>query len=99
MAHKRPAAPAGEKPKISRMCMVCRERREKRDLIRIVKTAESPPAIDPTHKAQGRGMYLCSSAECTGQAQKRRVVERAFSCAVDPGLYEEIRGLGEMSGE
>jgi len=73
--------------------MVCRTRREKRDLIRIVKTVGSPPAIDLTHKANGRGMYVCKSADCVNQAQKRKVAERAFSCAVDAALYEELKEL------
>ena len=90
-----PPAVGGEKPKIVRMCAVCRARREKRDLIRVVKRADSPPFIDPTHKAQGRGMYICRSADCAAQAQKRRCVERAFSCAVDAALYEELKEMAE----
>ncbi len=42
-----------------RMCVGCREMKNKRDLIRVVRTPEGNIEIDPTGKKSGRGAYLC----------------------------------------
>lgn len=76
-----------------RMCMVCRERKEKQELIRVTCAKGKTPRLDLTGKGEGRGMYLCKSAACVRQAEKRRVIERAFSCKAEKGVYEELLGL------
>ena len=73
-----------------RMCMVCRKRCEKSELIRIVKKSPYEVLIDSTGKASGRGAYICCSEDCIGQAQKRRVLERAFSMQIDSSVYEKL---------
>ena len=47
-----------------RMCVGCREMKEKRELIRIVRTPEGETALDPTGKKPGRGAYVCRNPEC-----------------------------------
>ena len=76
-----------------RMCMVCRERKEKQNFLRISRAKGSSPVIDLTGKREGRGMYLCKSAACVQQAEKRRVIERAFSCKAEKSVYEELLDL------
>lgn len=73
-----------------RMCCVCKKRFEKDELIRIVKCG-SGVKIDFDKKMQGRGAYICKCAECAKNAQKRRALERALSCAVDACVYEELK--------
>jgi len=73
-----------------RMCTVCRERKEKQDLIRIVYQKETGITIDPKGNLPGRGAYLCRDGACLKQAQKRRVLERAFSTQVDASVYETL---------
>lgn len=80
-----------------RMCMVCRERREKKDLIRVAYQKDRGAVIDPVGKLPGRGAYVCRRAECIAQAQKRRVLERAFSAAVESGIYEALKEEGYES--
>ncbi|MBR5152563.1 MAG: YlxR family protein [Clostridia bacterium] len=74
-----------------RMCTVCRERKEKKDLIRIVCNKETGIAIDRKGNLSGRGAYLCRTEECVSQAQKRKVLERTFSRAVEAGVYEALQ--------
>ena len=74
-----------------RMCIGCGEMKEKRSLIRAVKTPEDELCLDFTGKKSGRGAYLCKSMECFMQAQKGRKLERAFSCKVDAEGYEELK--------
>lgn len=82
--------------KPQRMCMVCRERAEKEQLIRIVKNKEGSIALDLTYKLPGRGAYLCKDKDCIGQAQKRRALERAFSCKVEASVYQELQEAAEV---
>ncbi len=76
--------------------MVCRERAEKEQLIRIVKNKEGSIALDLTYKLPGRGAYLCKDKDCIGQAQKRRALERAFSCKVEASVYQELQEAAEV---
>ena len=59
-----------------RMCVACRERNDKNKLLRIVKV-DDEILVDPTHKMQARGVYLCNSTECVRLAQKKRALERS----------------------
>lgn len=79
--------------KPQRMCMVCRERAEKEQLLRIVKNKNGDIALDKDGKMPGRGAYICNKDGCIRQAEKRKALERAFSCKVDRGIYEELLSL------
>ncbi len=82
--------------KTQRMCMVCRERAEKELLLRIVRTKQGEIALDSAGCLPGRGAYLCKKSECINQAQKRKALERAFSCKVDPAVYEALQKVAEV---
>ncbi len=59
-----------------RTCIVCRETKDKRELIRVVRTPEGQLIIDPTGKANGRGAYLCRQASCWEKGlQKQRLAQ------------------------
>ena len=47
-----------------RKCVGCQEMKEKKSLIRVVKTAEGDIILDDTGKKNGRGAYICKSLEC-----------------------------------
>ncbi len=73
-----------------RMCMVCRERAEKDRLVRVVKQPDGEIALDQDGKLPGRGAYLCKEKACLLGAQRRRVLERAFSQKVEPDIYQTL---------
>lgn len=50
-----------------RTCVVCHDKRDKRLLVRLVKTADGLK-VDPTGKMDGRGAYLCDRTSCWDQA-------------------------------
>ena len=77
------------------MCAVCRNRYEKEKLIRIVKFKDGEIKIDEKGKMQGRGMYICKRKECLTQAEKRKVIERAFSGKISPCIYNELTEMSE----
>lgn len=53
-----------------RQCVGCGEMKPKKELIRVLKTAENEIIIDKTGKKNGRGAYICSSRECLEKALK-----------------------------
>ena len=87
-----------------RMCVGCREMKEKRELIRIVRTPEGNAVIDPTGKRSGRGAYVCRKPECLRRAIRQKQLERqleiALSEEVQEGLTAELERLnaGETKG-
>ena len=66
-----------------RMCVACREMRAKKDLMRIVRTAEGELVLDLTGKLSGRGAYLCRDAACLNKAIKIRALERALEAPLN----------------
>lgn len=79
-----------------RMCVGCREMKPKRELIRIVRSAEGEVKVDLTSKAPGRGAYLCANAACLEKAVKTRALERALEHKIDDAVWarlgEELAG-------
>ena len=73
-----------------RMCVGCREMKEKRSLLRIVKPAEGAISFDRVGKAPGRGAYICRSKECLQKAVKQRQLERALETRVDESVYQQL---------
>jgi hypothetical protein len=69
--------------------------KDKRELIRAVKSPEGEVSLDFTGKKPGRGAYLCPSGECLARARKSRALERAFSTAIPPELYEALQAQME----
>lgn len=74
-----------------RMCTGCREMKPKRELIRVVKTAEGEIKLDVTGKLNGRGAYICKCSECLKKAEKSNALSRAFSCAVPSEIYARLK--------
>ena len=73
-----------------RMCTGCREMKQKRELIRIVKTPEGEIRLDMTGKLNGRGAYICKSSECLKKARKSGALSRAFGTEIPEDIYEKI---------
>lgn len=73
-----------------RMCIACRELKEKRSMLRIVNNAEGKIFIDFSSKAQGRGAYICDNPECIKKLTARRLLNKVFSKQVDDEVYTAI---------
>ena len=75
-----------------RKCVGCGQMKDKKQLLRVVRTKEEEFLIDETGKLNGRGAYLCISSECYKDAIKRKGLERSFK----QGIPSEIAtALGE----
>lgn len=73
-----------------RMCTGCREMKSKQQLIRIVKTPDGEIKLDTTGRLNGRGAYICKSADCLKKAQKAGALSRAFETDVADEVYAAI---------
>ena len=74
-----------------RRCVGCGEMKEKRNLIRVLKTDENEFVLDETGKKNGRGAYLCKNSECLKKAIKNKGLERSFKMAVPAEVHENLQ--------
>ncbi|MBQ2829587.1 MAG: YlxR family protein [Oscillospiraceae bacterium] len=82
-----------------RQCLGCRQMRDKKSLIRVVKSPEGVISLDFGGKANGRGAYVCPSSECLKRARKSRALERAFSAQIEEGIYDALEREMEARDE
>lgn len=66
-------------------------KKNKNELIRIVKNKQGEIAVDKIGKLPGRGAYLCDSVECLEKAIKSKRLERSFETKIENDIYEELR--------
>ena len=78
-----------------RTCVVCHEKLEKRELLRVVKNKEGIVSVDTTGKANGRGAYIKKDLEVLEKAIKSKALERHLECQIDESIYDEIRKIIE----
>lgn len=76
-----------------RTCMGCNAKKDKKDLIRIVKNKNGEINIDKTGKQEGRGAYLCDNIECLEKAIKTKRIEKVFEQKISNEIYEKLRGV------
>lgn len=81
-----------------RQCIGCGEKKEKKDLIRIVKSPEGEFSLDVTGRKNGRGAYLCNDSECLDKACKKKSLDKSFKEAVPADVYEKLKGEFEQLG-
>ena len=74
-----------------RQCTGCREMKSKKEMLRVLKTAEDEIILDATGKKNGRGAYLCFSKECLEKAIKSRGLERSLKAAIPQEVYENLK--------
>lgn len=73
-----------------RQCMGCRERKEKRELIRVVRSPEGEVCLDFRGKAPGRGAYICPNAACLKKALRSKALERSLETPIPEEIYARL---------
>ena len=81
-----------------RTCIGCLQPKDKRELLRIVRSPEGRIFADATGKAAGRGAYVCKDTECLKAARTKRRLEKSFSCRIEASVYEEIENEIKVLG-
>ena len=79
-----------------RQCMGCRERKAKREMIRVVRGTDGVVSLDFGGKLNGRGAYICPDAQCLKKAQKAKSLERSLEVPIPEEVYERL--AKEMEG-
>lgn len=81
-----------------RTCIACRQEKEKREMLRIVRNAQGQIMLDFSGKLPGRGAYICNAEACIKKLRKQRLLHKAFSQEVPEEVYarieEEFLGSG-----
>jgi hypothetical protein len=78
-----------------RQCVGCREMKEKRELIRVVRSPEGEISLDFRGKKPGRGAYVCHSQECLKKAIKTKALSRALDVAIPEEVYTALQAQME----
>ena len=73
-----------------RQCMGCRERKAKRELIRVVRGTDGTVSLDFGGKLNGRGAYICPDKACFQKARKGKRLERALDTAIPDSVYDAM---------
>jgi predicted RNA-binding protein YlxR (DUF448 family) len=74
-----------------RMCVGCREMKNKKELIRIVRTPEGSVEIDQSGKKSGRGAYICPQLDCLQQAIKGKRLQKALEHDIPDEVVEKLK--------
>lgn len=82
-----------------RQCIGCGEMKNKKEMIRVLKTVEGEITLDATGRKNGRGAYVCPSVECMKKAIKGKGLERSFKMAIPKEVYETLEKEMEQLGE
>ena len=81
-----------------RQCIGCGEMKSKKEMIRVIKTADEEILLDATGRKNGRGAYLCPSMECMKKAVKSKGLESSFKMAIPKEVYDALEKEMEALG-
>ncbi len=73
-----------------RQCVGCGEMKDKRQMMRVLRTADGAICLDVTGKKNGRGAYICTQRECLQKARKNKGLERSFKMSISEEIYETL---------
>ena len=76
-----------------RTCVITKEKLDKRDLIRVVRTPEKNVIVDPSGKQNGKGAYLKKDLDVIVKAQKSKALERILEVPIPDSIYEELKKM------
>jgi len=83
-----------------RKCVGCQEMKNKKEMLRVLKTSENEFILDATGRKNGRGAYLCFSKECLDKAIKCKGLERSFKQSIPKEVYDKLeKELDELEHE
>ncbi len=78
-----------------RMCVACREMKDKDSLHKVIKSKEGEFSINPTGRASGRGAYICKNESCLALVLKKKMLNKSFKQEVPMEIYDTIAKLIE----
>ena len=82
-----------------RQCIGCGEMKNKKEMLRVLKTTDEQIIIDATGRKNGRGAYICPSMDCYKKAVKNKGLERSLKMAIPKEVYEALEKEMDNIGE
>ena len=82
-----------------RQCLGCREMKDKKDLIRVVRSPEGEISLDLTGKKSGRGAYICRDLKCLKKVRKSGRVAHNLECEISPEVYDKMEAELACGGD
>ena len=76
-----------------RTCVITKEKLDKRDLIRVVRTPEKTVVVDPTGKLNGKGAYLKKDLDVIEKAYKSKALERILEVPIPDEVYDNLKQM------
>ena len=73
-----------------RQCMGCRERKAKKEMIRVVRGTDGQVSLDFSGKMNGRGAYICPDPACLKKAEKAKSLERSLEVPIPQEVYDRL---------
>ena len=73
-----------------RQCMGCRERKDKKAMIRVVRCTDGSVSLDFSGKVNGRGAYVCPDPECLKKARKAKSLDRSLEVTIPEEVYDRL---------
>lgn len=70
-----------------RMCIACKVHKDKKELIRVVKSQDGQISLDFTGKKAGRGAYICNDINCINKMVKNKLLNKAFETPINEETY------------
>ena len=80
-----------------RQCMGCRERKAKKEMIRVVRGTDGNVSLDFSGKLNGRGAYICPQADCLKKARKAKSLERSLEVPIPEEVYDRLEHEMEVA--
>ena len=74
-----------------RQCLGCGEMKDKKSMLRVIKTQEREILLDATGRKNGRGAYICADMNCLNKAIKSKGLERSLKCQIPSDVYEALK--------
>ena len=76
-----------------RTCVITKEKLDKRDLIRVVRTPEKDVVVDPTGKLNGKGAYRKKDLDVIEKAYKSKALERILEVPIPDEVYDNLKQM------
>jgi len=73
-----------------RSCCACKEKKAKRELVRVVRSPEGEVSLEIAGRKSGRGVYICNSTACLAKAKKSRALSRALECEIPDEVFAHL---------
>ena len=73
--------------------------KNKKEMLRVLKTTDDQIIIDATGRKNGRGAYICPSTDCYKKAVKNKGLERSLKMAIPKEVYEALEKEMDNIGE